>query len=285
MKNNSFRLKTGPPWLFIICLLALVTFQAGSIHAFIFDMEQTSMSISAGIWETTTTVEGTDLKAENSAEGFIENGKYGVRGKICITNVGSHPTNNLTITNIIQIKTRDEDFKKYISDPLDISNKSVLTPGESYCYPYKISIEPPQDQDIAYLKLSTIRIDNYDGWLPGHENCPGPTPCPFGPDIKTAFELPVPVYTPTLTGTPVPVGTMTPTEPVATKELLSAESPIDNPIIIIPTEITPEETLAPTEPPTEVTLPPTEPSTEEPSPPTEPSTEEPLPPAEPPSDE
>lgn len=139
---------------------------------------------------------GTTLSAEKTAEGFAEEFNeeivYGVHGEICVTNGGERATEGLAITDIIQVKMGPGGFENYYSETIDLSEKPILGPQETHCYPYQISFELPDDAKAGFRNTANVTITNHSGWLPGGNHCEGPEPCPFGPTPKTGFELPEP---------------------------------------------------------------------------------------------
>jgi two-component system KDP operon response regulator KdpE len=130
----------------------------------------------------------TVIKAKILAEGFTGKDVSGVRGEICIDNIGEYPTANLTIVNTVQIHSQAK--IRYISSTVDLSGNPVLGPGKSHCYPFGIAFEPMPEPDAQYRATTTITITNHSGLLPGNKYCPGTEPCPYGPEISTVFTLP-----------------------------------------------------------------------------------------------
>ena len=186
----SFKLppfSTRIRWLLLLILIAFAAFQKGNIQAFLVDFENAPASIFAGIWEVD---EETKLEASNSTVGFLDEGVYGVRGQVCITNIGNYPTSNLEVSTTVQARIGDAEFVDYVSAPLALNENPEISPSESHCYPYEVTFAPPPNEDVTYRKITEIRIDNYAGWLPGQKHCPGSDSCPFGLDIATKFDLP-----------------------------------------------------------------------------------------------
>jgi hypothetical protein len=219
--------------------------------------------IFTGTWQGQN---GTTLTARKTALGFSEehNGEFmhGVRGEICVENGGNVPTEQLEIIDTIQVKN-GKTFKDYYTTPIDLSAKPVLEPGESFCYPYEIIFDPVGNADTTYRNIAKVTITNHSGWLPGDHNCPGTTPCPFGPTVKATFQIPAP---------PLIQPTATPTEPSLTNtptltEIVDTETETSTPEST-PTKRPKKATPTPTPPPP-TQEPPTEP------PPTQPPTEPP----------
>jgi two-component system KDP operon response regulator KdpE len=133
---------------------------------------------------------GTSLETLIAAEGFIEKDITGARGHICVTNTGKYPTENLSVVNGIQLIGQKQGDT--ISTTLNLNEKPVLDPGESYCYPYMVTFEVIFDKDVKYKSLASITITNYVGLMPGSDHCPGTDPCSFGPNAVTDFNMPRP---------------------------------------------------------------------------------------------
>jgi hypothetical protein len=137
-------------------------------------------------------LEGTSLTAEKTATGFWtespEAELAGVEGQVCVLNNGGQATLDLTIFDIVQIKTGSDPFSDYVSNHVDLGTKPILQPGESHCYSYTITFVPRED--VQYRNVARVTILNHSGWLPGSAHCPGEEPCPFGPEPKADFYLP-----------------------------------------------------------------------------------------------
>ncbi len=119
---------------------------------------------------------------------YAASGEASVDGQVCVINGGSFPTENLQIVDVVQYKVGAGSFEDYASAGVDLSAKPVLAPGESYCYPYHVTFTPVTG--AVYRSTAQITITNHAGWMPGGNNCPGPAPCPFGPNPKVDFSLP-----------------------------------------------------------------------------------------------
>lgn len=130
----------------------------------------------------------TTIEARVTAEGFRETDSIGSRGQICIQNAGNFPTENLSIVTTVQIDSSAT--TRNISSTVDLSKNPILRPGEIYCYPFEIVFEPVSEQDAKYRSITTITITNHTGLIVGGRYCPGPQPCPFGPEISTELLLP-----------------------------------------------------------------------------------------------
>ncbi len=129
----------------------------------------------------------TSLEALITAEGFVEKDTTGVRGQICVTNTGAHPTENLFIVNSVQLPGQEENKSTLMNTNLD--QKPVLDPGESYCYFYENTFEVIAEKNIEYKSLARITITNYVGLESGTDHCPGGEPCSFGPNLISDFTI------------------------------------------------------------------------------------------------
>lgn len=112
---------------------------------------------------------------------------YGVRGQICVTNGGSKPTENLTITDVVEYKVGSGKFQTLVSQPVDTSAKPVLGPGETFCYPYDVQFTPVEG--AQYRNVAKVKITNHSGSINDNaNNCKPGEPC--GPEPKASFWLP-----------------------------------------------------------------------------------------------
>ena len=206
-------------------------------------------SITTGEWPTPTPPgqSGTTLAAEKTAEGFYDGDVAGVRGEICVSNGGERATEGLMIVDQVQYrigndKEKDEgdsgegsateestvveasrpegdtgQFQDLPGASVTIIPIEQIGPGGSQCYAYEIVFAPVPD--AKYRNVAIVTIANHSGWMPGGNHCPGPEPCPFGPEPKADFDLPealvvmIATETPTATETetPTPTPTETPT--------------------------------------------------------------------------
>lgn len=162
----------------LIGVLAYILYQQYSSFLF-------SHRVASNLAEGHTTVE-----AQMTAEGFRETNSSGVRGEICVKNAGNFPTENLSIVNTVQ--NTNTPTARNISGTVDLSAKPVLRPGEIHCYLFEITFEPDSQQDALYQTKTAITITNHIGLAVGSPYCPGPEPCPFGPEISTDITLPEP---------------------------------------------------------------------------------------------
>lgn len=129
----------------------------------------------------------TSLEALITSEGFVEKDATGVRGQICVTNTGAHPTENLFIVNSVQMPGQEENKSTLMNT--NLSQKPVLDPGESYCYFYENTFEVIAEKNIEYQSLASITITNYVGLESGTDHCPGTEPCSFGPNLISDFTI------------------------------------------------------------------------------------------------
>jgi len=135
-------------------------------------------------------VKPTTIEAQMTTEGFRQPNGAGVRGQICVDNTGDAPTENLSAVSTVQINSSSA--SKNISSTIALSQKPVLDPGESECYPFEIAFEPSTDQNAHYRTITAITITNHTGFLVGSAYCPGPRPCPYGPELSSDLLLPNP---------------------------------------------------------------------------------------------
>jgi hypothetical protein len=112
-----------------------------------------------------------------------------VNGSICVTNGGDFDTENLTIVDQVQYKDGPGPFQDLPGATQTIF-PSELAAGESGCYDYSIAFTPVEG--ALYRNVAHVTITNHAGWVPGGQNCPGPNVCPFGPNPKADFSVPVP---------------------------------------------------------------------------------------------
>ncbi len=102
-------------------------------------------SIRTGNWSTPTATPdrtGTVFDVDQTATGFFENGKAGVRGNIFVENAGSRPTRDLKVVAIVQVQTVPGQYTQVVQTVIDISAKPVLSPGERFRYDYSFTFDP-----------------------------------------------------------------------------------------------------------------------------------------------
>lgn len=117
---------------------------------------------------------------------------YGVTGTIGVTNGGAVATQSLSITDTIQRNCGGGTGYVYYAGPftIDISSNPILDPGETGVYSYNIALPAPTGA-CAYRNSVNITILNHSGAKPGCPQCPGTSPCPFGPNPKADFAFPI----------------------------------------------------------------------------------------------
>ncbi len=165
-------------------LTANLTAAGHSTQVFSWDIAK---SVSPDIWNLSAGQTGTSQYSITVNKHAVSDGAY-VDGQICVTNGGSFPTENLQIVDVVQMKLGSSPFQDNVSAAVDLSAKPVLAPGESTCYPYRVTFTPVVG--ATYRNTAQITITNHAGWMPGGQNCPGPAPCSFGPNPKADFSPP-----------------------------------------------------------------------------------------------
>lgn len=130
----------------------------------------------------------TAVEAYITAEGFMEADLSGVRGQICVKNIGKYLTKNLSIVNTVHIYSKSK--IRYISSAVDLREKPILAAGKSHCYPFGIALEPISGEDARYRVTTTVSITNHIGLEPASKLCPGAEQYRFGPEITTEFTFP-----------------------------------------------------------------------------------------------
>lgn len=251
---------------------------------------------------------GTTLKAYKTADSRWKKDAVGevmiVFGRICVMNGGERTTEGLAVFDQVEVKPRQQSWQPLPGANLLINPPEQIPPGEVRCYEYEIEVAyQPQ---TTYRNSARVTILNHSGWLPGGNHCPGPQPCPFGPEVRVDFEPPsldvtaTPLPTATITASPTipprsglqpiqPTATFTATPtatntatPTATPSQPPAGPPPLQPSPTPPTTATPLPTLTPL--PTNTPIPPTAtpiPPTDTPQPTeTPPPTATPIPPTE-----
>lgn len=84
----------------------------------------------------------------------------GARGEVCLRNLGDEPTENLTITSLIQQKSGDQ-WSTASTAPVSVADNPVLDPGERQCYPYetRFNAEPGQE----FRSAARVTVTNHTG--------------------------------------------------------------------------------------------------------------------------
>lgn len=166
---------------------------------------------------------------------------YTLRGQVCVKDGGEEATEGLAVVLSIQFKNPGEKFGTLESQPLDLAAWPVLQPGEEHCFDYELGFSASPSEGKAWRLAASATITNHAGWMPGDPHCPGTGPCPFGPEEKVGFALPVPPMRVTETAvpseTPTLEGSASPTAARKTKttkpsaDALSALQPSDTPSV------------------------------------------------------
>ena len=161
-------------WIWVLLLIPVLLLVALWLH--------NNSSISPMVKEGSTSIE-----AIGTAKGFIDGENMGVRGQVCISNQGKHPTENLSIVDTVY--AIGEQRKAITSTIIDLGYYPTINPDESLCYPYEIIFDPLSEQSVNYRNTISITITNYSGLEIGSQLCPGPEACAFGPTIISDFSL------------------------------------------------------------------------------------------------
>jgi hypothetical protein len=116
-----------------------------------------------------------------------------VDGSVCVTNVGADVTENLTITDRVQVNTGSgfPPGQFIATAAVDTSGNPVLDSGESHCYAYSIPLTPVAGA-IGYRNNAAVRVTNDPRCSDGDPTtAPGCNPGdPFGPNVVADFNLP-----------------------------------------------------------------------------------------------
>lgn len=140
---------------------------------------------------------------------------YTLRGQVCVRDAGEEMTQDLAVVLSVQFKDPGEKFQILKSQPLDLATWPVLQPGEEHCFDYELGFSASPSEGKAWRLAALATITNHAGWMPGDPHCPGTMPCPFGPEEKVGFALPVPrvqvTEAATPSETPTLEGSLTPT--------------------------------------------------------------------------
>jgi hypothetical protein len=130
-----------------------------------------SQMVAAG---ATATVHWT-ITTTKSASGAI--GAF-FDGQVCVTNTGSRATQGLAIQDQL---TAAHSTKVLTTVAVDVSAKPQLNPGESYCYPYTITVPS------ASIVPGAVYKDTAHVTITNQSCCPG---TPTGPAPSAAVALP-----------------------------------------------------------------------------------------------
>jgi hypothetical protein len=202
-------------------------FSPGVSGAWFVDEDMLGVSISTACKEGKT--QGTSISVNMTAAGSFDEAPnvFSVSGEICVSNQGEVETEGLKIFAQVEAKNKGGGkFQVLPSAVFYLEPSEFLPSGETRCYAYSIVFEPVE---AAHYRLSAqVFIDNHSGWLPGGPHCGLSEICPFGPVVKSGFELPDvgevdegepemsvpdPEMTPSPTLTPQPTPTPEATEP------------------------------------------------------------------------
>jgi hypothetical protein len=122
-----------------------------------------------------------------AVERGVASEESGAEGQICVTNRGDFPTEDLQVTVVVQQKVGAGQGMDEASASVDLSAAAVLSPGESHCYPYRVTFTPLAA--ASYAVMAKISITNHAGWMPGDANCPGAARCRFGVLVSAPIGL------------------------------------------------------------------------------------------------
>jgi hypothetical protein len=125
-----------------------------------------------------------------STEGFREPEAVGVHGQICVTDSGNSPTENLSIVNTVQAYSGST--TRSFSSTVDLSQNPIIAPGDTYCYPFELTIKADSEQEALFQMTTAITITNHTSMVDDRKYCPGTKPCPYGPEITSDISLPAP---------------------------------------------------------------------------------------------
>jgi hypothetical protein len=195
---------------------------------------------------------GTSLEAYKTAEGYFDGAAWGVRGQICVMNGGDWPTDGLTLTDAVQYKAGAGPYADLPGALWVLAPEPAILPGESACYEYQIPFAPVPG--AQYRNTVRVTILNHSGWMPGGPHCAGPEACPFGPEPKAEFELPLAI------GDGVPLATALPALAVTAPPHPTIPPPTFTPAPADTSTPSPEPSATPTTQPT-ATLAPTQTAT------------------------
>lgn len=145
------------------------------------------LDINSSIYSPQANRGSTAIEAIGTAEGFTDGDNTGVRGQVCISNQGKHPTDNLSIVDTVH--AIGEQQKAISSAIIDLGYYPIISPDQSLCYPYEIIFDTLPEQNVNYRNIISVTITNYSGLEIGSQHCPGPEACAFGPTIISDFSF------------------------------------------------------------------------------------------------
>jgi len=118
------------------------------------------------------------VTATRSVEGSSE--FFGVTGQVCVTNNGPDATQNLSVTDQLQYwNDAAGEWQNFGSAAaVDVSAHPVLAAFSTFCYPYKISVDPAlvPASKLGYRNTAQISISNF---MAGYEEYAHVQTAPF----------------------------------------------------------------------------------------------------------
>lgn len=206
--QSKIRLRAGKSALFVIfaiCMLVVFSAQVETLSQGRAGTTLTSFKTIDGNW--TRTIEWAIDKTVDQEVLNLENGESAdviytitvdktvtvesfVFGEICVTNGGERPTEGLQILDELTLPPSKE---VVASTQIDVSDKPVLDPGESYCYEYQIDLDPSVYAGDTIKNTAHITITNHSGRL-GEDFGPSPsdtTEFPLEPTVEGFEEVTV----------------------------------------------------------------------------------------------
>lgn len=155
-------------------LTATKTASGHMVRKYGWDIEKT---VNPGTWDLfrgdtgTSEYSVTVTKDSGTDDVFVD-------GEICITNGGTVTTEGLSVTDNLTIPSSAAIISTVV---VDTSSNPVLEPGQTHCYPYKITIPAAHiTPGAAYKDTADITISNHSGHLG----------TPFGPSPSATSSLP-----------------------------------------------------------------------------------------------
>ncbi|MEM4582533.1 MAG: SdrD B-like domain-containing protein [Desulfurococcaceae archaeon] len=126
-------------------------------------------------WEISKTANASEIYlSQNSPTATVEytvsvskttTVSYYIEGQVCVTNGGERATENLAIELDVYGKDRGWNIKIVENYPVNVSEKPVLGPGESYCYYYKVDVPEDHWGRNEFKVTANVTITNHSGWL------------------------------------------------------------------------------------------------------------------------
>lgn len=172
----------------------------------------------------------------------LADGRYLIRGELCVSNTGAQPTDGLSFGAQVQFEAASNAWVDLLEATYGYAPAEPLPPGVRQCYPVEIAFTPLPG--ARYQLAARVILTNHSGWLPGDPQCPGPAPCAFSLEARASFALPDEPQAPPDLNTPTTVPLPTePSLPPPTEEPAATEaaSPTS-----LPAESTPLPTAATT---------------------------------------